>query len=78
MTSLRKTAALSLCLALLAAPAMAQDESQVLADSMDFAMHDALYTMYHEVGHMLVGELGLPVLGKEEDAAKATTTAGTR
>lgn len=49
MISLRKTAAVSLCLALLAAPAMAQDENQVLADSMDFAMHDALYTMYHEV-----------------------------
>ncbi|MCR6633794.1 DUF4344 domain-containing metallopeptidase [Devosia sp.] len=74
MISLRKTAAVSVCLALLAAPAMAQDEDQVLAESMDFAMHDALYTMYHEVGHMLVGELELPVLGKEEDAADALAT----
>jgi hypothetical protein len=74
MISLRKTAAASLCLALLAAPAMAQEQDQVLAESMDFAMHDALYTMYHEVGHMLVGELGLPVLGKEEDAADALAT----
>lgn len=74
MISLRSLAAASLCLALSAAPAMAQDEDQVLAESMDFAMHDALYTMYHEVGHMLVGVLGLPVLGKEEDAADALAT----
>ena len=41
------------------------------ADGMDFAMHDAAYTMYHEIGHTLVGEFELPVLGKEEDAADA-------
>lgn len=38
---------------------------------MDFAMHDAEFTLYHEIGHLLVGEFGLPVLGKEEDAADA-------
>jgi len=61
--------------ALLSLPAQAQDldETQTAA-AMDFAMHDAIFTMYHEIGHMLVGELGLPVLGKEEDAADALAT----
>ena len=49
------------------------DDTQI-AEAMDFAMHDAVFTMYHEIGHMLVGELGLPVLGKEEDAADALAT----
>jgi hypothetical protein len=55
-----------------ALPAFAQepsDEDRALA--MEFAMHDAIFTLYHEAGHLLVGELGLPVLGKEEDAADA-------
>jgi hypothetical protein len=58
------------CLAAFALPVLAQeptDEDRAFA--MEFAMHDAIFTMYHEAGHLLVGELGLPVLGKEEDAA---------
>ncbi|MEO7221025.1 MAG: DUF4344 domain-containing metallopeptidase, partial [Devosia sp.] len=61
-----------LVLAALASPALTQeptDEERALA--MEFAMHDAIFTLYHEAGHLLVGELGLPVLGKEEDAADA-------
>lgn len=52
--------------ALLSLPVQAQDldETQT-AEAMDFAMHDAVFTMYHEIGHLLIGELGLPVLGKE-------------
>jgi hypothetical protein len=60
------------CLASLSLPALAQqpsDEDRALA--MEFAMHDAIFTLYHETGHLLVHELGLPVLGKEEDAADA-------
>jgi hypothetical protein len=56
--------------ATLTVPAIAQEltEDQA-AEAMDFAMHDAIFTLYHETGHLLVHELGLPVLGKEEDAA---------
>ena len=63
---------LTLALSAFALPALAQepsDEDRALA--MEFAMHDAIFTLYHEAGHLLVGELGLPVLGKEEDAADA-------
>ena len=40
-------------------------------EAMDVAMHDAVFTLYHEAGHLLIDELKLPVLGKEEDAADA-------
>ncbi len=57
-------------LGVLASPVVAReltDEERAIA--MEFAMHDAIFTLYHETGHLLVGELGIPVLGKEEDAA---------
>lgn len=69
----RRFAALAAALTLLAVPAFAVDDSKLTddqkAEAMDFAMHDAIFTLYHEGGHLLVHELGLPVLGKEEDAA---------
>jgi len=34
-----------------------------------FAANNSLFVLYHEVAHLLVHQLGLPVLGKEEDAA---------
>lgn len=71
MNFTRAAAAALICCALLATSAFAQEDEQVAADAMDFAMHDAEYTMYHEIGHLLVNELDLPVLGKEEDAADA-------
>lgn len=72
MDLLRTAAAALLCCAMLTATAIAQDDAdQVESDAMDFALHDAEYTMYHEIGHLLVNELDLPVLGKEEDAADA-------
>src|ERR1700710_1830126 len=41
------------------------------AQAMDFTMHDMTFTLFHESGHLLIHELDLPVLGKEEDAADA-------
>ena len=34
-----------------------------------FAANNSLFFIYHEVGHLLIDQLALPVLGKEEDAA---------
>lgn len=50
------------------------EDLPILEDAMTFALHDAAFTIYHEIGHLLVGELGLPVLGKEEDAVDAWAT----
>lgn len=63
------------CLLAVAQPVLAQDipEEDIQA-AVEFAMHDASFTLYHEIGHMLVSELGIPVLGKEEDAADALAT----
>jgi len=56
----------------LALPAGAAGYSDAqLSEAMDVAMHDAIFTLYHESGHLLIDELKLPVLGKEEDAADA-------
>jgi hypothetical protein len=66
-------ASLAVALSLVAVPAAAAEASKPTDDqkaqAMDFAMHDAIFTLYHESGHLLIHELGLPVLGKEEDAA---------
>ena len=74
-TILAALAAAMLCLGPGAAPVLAQDaDDPILGEAMTFALHDAAFTMYHEIGHLLVGELGLPVLGKEEDAVDAWAT----
>lgn len=39
-----------------------------------FVAGNLLFTLYHESGHMLVSELGLPVLAQEEDAADNLAT----
>lgn len=56
--------------------ALAQDDQggaaptdEQMADAMDFAVNNSVMILYHEIGHLFVGELGLPVLGKNEDAA---------
>lgn len=36
-----------------------------------FALNNAIGTVFHEAGHMLVSEFSLPVLGREEDAVDA-------
>jgi hypothetical protein len=36
---------------------------------VEFTLGNTMFVMAHEMGHIVVSELGLPVLGKEEDAA---------
>ena len=33
-----------------------------------FAINNTWFVLYHEMGHMLIDQLGIPVLGREEDA----------
>jgi len=59
-------------------PASAQDLSglskQERAETLRFAVNNSLFTLYHEVAHLLIDKLALPVLGKEEDAADNIAT----
>lgn len=41
------------------------------AEADQFALNNAIATVFHEAGHMLISEFSLPVLGKEEDAVDA-------
>ncbi len=42
---------LAACVVAALSPALkAEDELSILSDAMDFAMHDATFTMYHEIG----------------------------
>src|SRR5438477_5007058 len=38
------------------------------------SLHDALPIFLHEIGHVLIAEMKLPVLGREEDAADTYAT----
>jgi hypothetical protein len=50
---------------------MSQKEQR---DLVDFVAGNMLFVGFHEIGHAVVGELRLPVLGREEDAADAFAT----
>jgi hypothetical protein len=55
--------------------ASAQPTSKAQRISINrFAANNSLFVLYHEIGHMLVHQLNLPVLGKEEDAADNMAT----
>lgn len=62
-----------LCLSLvLGTAAWASDEpppAALRSDSGRFVAANAEFTLLHEMGHLLIAELDLPVLGREEDAA---------
>ncbi|WP_181703626.1 DUF4344 domain-containing metallopeptidase [Chthonobacter albigriseus] len=42
--------------------------------AVEYVVGNALYTMLHESGHMLISEFDLPVLGREEDAVDNLAT----
>ncbi|MEP4766703.1 MAG: DUF4344 domain-containing metallopeptidase [Roseibium sp.] len=48
--------------------------SEDLEELLVFVAGNALFTLYHEGGHMLISELGLPVLAQEEDAVDNLAT----
>ncbi|MCB1518713.1 MAG: hypothetical protein KDJ19_14000 [Hyphomicrobiaceae bacterium] len=81
---LRMVVGLFLALILVGTPALAKDgSSKTKAESelvdilihrdMDketrFVINNTLFTIYHEVGHLLVDQLDWPVLSREEDVA---------
>jgi hypothetical protein len=41
---------------------------------VEFVVGNALFTLGHELGHAVVSEFNLPVLGREEDAVDAFAT----
>jgi DNA-binding XRE family transcriptional regulator len=43
-------------------------------DMIEFVVGNMLFVGFHELGHGIIHELGLPVLGKEEDAADSFAT----
>ncbi|WP_371229102.1 DUF4344 domain-containing metallopeptidase [Roseovarius sp. 2305UL8-3] len=51
-------------LALMPGAALAQDDAVEA-----FVASNLIATLYHELGHVLIDQMGLPVLGQEEDAA---------
>ncbi|MCJ8168742.1 DUF4344 domain-containing metallopeptidase [Atopomonas sediminilitoris] len=64
------TTILTALLALTANAATPAPPSGVLeADEVRFITANAEFTLMHEMGHLLIHELHLPVLGREEDAA---------
>lgn len=57
-----------------AAAAAPRLTSGQLVDAERFAANNSLFILYHEIGHLLVHQLDLPVLGREEDAADNIAT----
>jgi Putative metallopeptidase len=47
-----------------------QSQEQI-RDRIEFIVGNVIFATLHEVGHMVISEMGLPVLGREEDAADA-------
>ena len=70
MTFLRTAAAATLLAATLTGSALAQElTEEQQTQATEFAVNNSIFVLQHEIGHLLIGELQIPVLGKEEDAA---------
>jgi hypothetical protein len=44
---------------------------QARKELVEFAVGNTLFVLAHELGHLVIEEMGLPVLGREEDAAES-------
>ena len=60
------------------APAMPENLAKLTEEQQEetknFAIGNSTFVLFHESGHMLVSEFGLPVLGKEEDAVDSLSS----
>jgi hypothetical protein len=79
LTSIRSAAfCLALCMATAAPlhPASAQTGSDQTgpATDLDIALSNIILIMHHEIGHALIDQFALPVIGQEEDAVDAFAT----
>lgn len=68
-----RSAVLACCLLGFASSASALTADQE-EQTNRFALGNAVWILYHEIGHLLVNEFRLPVLGREEDAADHLAT----
>jgi hypothetical protein len=55
--------------ALDASPRFKELPAQKKRALVEFVIGNTVFVMGHEMGHVFIGEMGLPVLGREEDAA---------
>lgn len=58
-----------LLLPLLAQAQQGDPAAELSVDEVRFTVANSEFTLMHEMGHLLISELQLPVLGREEDAA---------
>ena len=58
-----------LLLPLLAHAQQGDPAAELSVDEVRFTVANSEFTLMHEMGHLLISELQLPVLGREEDAA---------
>ncbi|MBB4065019.1 DUF4344 domain-containing metallopeptidase [Gellertiella hungarica] len=49
-------------------------DEEGVTSSVTFMTGNVIYVLFHESGHMLISELNLPVLGREEDAVDTLST----
>ena len=72
---MKRFAALVLALMATLSGVAAADLTKEQVQTADaFAINNTWFVLYHELGHMLVDQLGLPVLGREEDAVDNIAT----
>lgn len=57
-----------------AAEAESAPTPEQIEEAQLFLVNNAIFTLFHEAGHMLISEFGLPVLGREEDAVDALSS----
>ena len=62
-----KSCAYFIVLSLFSAPSFTQEKYSEKAN--DFVLNNSLFVLYHEIGHLLISELDIPILGREENAA---------